>query len=148
MQRFIVLEDVFGLLVGTSTSNSNLTPRSLLNQLLSLSSRSNDLSDIIRFGIIDRIIRKIDLLEFLEWFIIVRRNESIIRKDLRFSHLHAILNQRYSFPHKGVSFSDLSCVDSLASVVVDGFWAGGSQIGVFHIEVVHLRVELIESVQS
>ena len=56
---------------------------------------------------------------------------------VRFSHLHAILDEGYSFPDDGIFFTFLMGVDPYTDVIVDGFGGGGSEIGIVHSEMVH-----------
>lgn len=47
VERFVVLENVFGLLICSSSSNCDSASRTLLYQFLGASSRANDLADVI-----------------------------------------------------------------------------------------------------
>ena len=65
VQRLVVLKDIFSLLIGSSSSHSNLTTRPLFNQFLSSTARADDLTYVIGFGIINCILGKVDLFELL-----------------------------------------------------------------------------------
>ena len=76
MERLIVFKDILGLLIGSSPSHPNFAARSLLNQLLSPSSRTNDLTDVVCFGIIYCILGQVDFFELLQGFVIVWRHKA------------------------------------------------------------------------
>jgi hypothetical protein len=77
MQRLEVLKDILLSLVGSSTPHGYLAARPLLDQFLRLSSRTNDLTDIVGLGVLDGVFREEDLLELLEGFVVLRRHESM-----------------------------------------------------------------------
>ena len=147
MQRFIVLKNILLSLVCPSPSNRNLTSWSLFNQLLSLSPRTNNLTYVVCFRIVDRILAEIDLFEFLQRSIVIRGNESTFYKLVRLTHLDAILNEGNPLSHYGIPLTHLSSVDSLPLVVVDRFGTGRSQVQVFRYVIFHLRGELIKPIE-
>jgi hypothetical protein len=139
MQRFIIFKNVLGLFVSSSASYSNLAATSVLDQFLSPSTLTNDLADVVSFGVFDCVVSEIDLFELLQRFVIVWGNEARIGKVVRLSHFHAIFNERDPFSEEIVPFTDLSGVDSFSGVIVDRFGTGRAQVGVVHAEMAHLR---------
>ena len=76
MQRFVVLEDVFCCLVSASASHCDLAARSLFYQFLGLSPRTNYLTDVVGFGVVDCVVSQEDLFELFQGLVILGRNES------------------------------------------------------------------------
>lgn len=148
MKGFVVLEDVFGLLVSTSPPHSDLAARTLLYQLLGPSSGTDDLSNIVSLLVIDCIICQVDLFELFEGFVVAGWHESRVNNVVRLAHLHAVFYKRDTLSQEIISFAHFARVDTLALVVVDGFGAGRAQVWVFGDEVVHLGVQLVKPVQS
>ena len=141
-----MLEYIFGLFVGSFPPDSYSASWALFDKFLGFATLTYDFTYVIGFGIVDGIFWEENLFEFFEGFIIIGWYESRMIEYVRFSHLHAILDEGDSFPDKGIFFANFPCVDSFANVVVDGFGGGRSEIGVVHGEMVHLWIELVKSV--
>lgn len=148
MEWLVVLEDILCLFIGSSAPHCDLASRSLFDQLLSPASRADDLADVVCLLIVDCVISQINLFEFLQRLVITRRNEPRVYRNIRFTHLHAVFNERDPLPEEVVALANFASVDTLALVVVDGFRTGGAQIGVFRHKIVHLRVEFVKPVKS
>lgn len=67
---------------------------------------------------------------------------------VRLAHLHAVLDEGDAFSEEVVAFADFAGVDAFAGVVVDGFGAGGAEVGVVGDEVLHLGGEFVQPVEA
>jgi hypothetical protein len=63
MKGLEVLENVFLLLVGTSTSDCNSAATSFLDDLLGFALWADDLADVVGLGIVDGLLGQINFLE-------------------------------------------------------------------------------------
>ena len=60
-----------------------------------------------------------------------------MQERVRFSHLHAVLNERDAFSHESVPLPHFPSVYSLSLVVVDGFRTGRPEVWIFGDVVIH-----------